>query len=848
MEDLPLNENQTSNVHFQKRARLVWDLAQFYCWMILTIPNFSLLFQPLRRLSLFLFSTQRCVISTKQITRRNIEQVKRFSHFKYAIFPSKQMQHSHIQQPDFRHHEIHIRLAPAMDQVQPIEDESYDTMMMAFYMLGDYHDMKRSRKEEMIKSLQRLARNCATKYEKQNRTKRHKGNNKAPPNIDQTIKPDTSVPNMPTMRPMEEIVKSTYITAPHSTEPMDISKLTNEDYQTGMKIFIPLHTSLQLEYTIIVNPPSIVSVTTYPKSIYTVSCPIVANVVTEHASDYECLWFVESTSEPNQYEFASNHKFFIPTNDHIGKKLKLFCTAIRLHDDITTINPTSDKADGVTLYTKVLKGRSFPYYLTGIVHAIPRSDQLLSRMNEVRQQYHNIDRDYDARILSYNILSEGYCQREYSKKYMYGYCKTEYLETDYRNQRIAIELLSSKSDVILLQECDEKIFNEYLLPLLGYSNYVGHHMSKFSSVREGCATFINNVRYHVIQYMDLPIKEILRHSNYLVPFYEIRPDLRVVLEERLGTIAQIAIIQDRDQPDHILVVANTHLFYHPLASYIRLLQLHSIVQRLESIVKTIQTIGIVSDFSKEDDAVISSDQFIREQKEEHSLMNAEERMKSFEDEYERELKQRVKEITICSEERKDVGKYKISVVIGGDLNTTAGVVALDYLEKGKGESIDLIKLRNGWHRLTFFRWGDEEESSETVDEEDEEINKTLNEQDTLNEVIALKEKRSEKVKVRPIEELHCLEKEIESGIGPLDPNLFKHSFELENTTKSLVYTNFIVGFQESLDYLFTSKDTLEVVRIAPMPSLSELEEEVAIPSSIFPSDHLSIAIDVKYKR
>jgi mRNA deadenylase 3'-5' endonuclease subunit Ccr4 len=51
-----------------------------------------------------------------------------------------------------------------------------------------------------------------------------------------------------------------------------------------------------------------------------------------------------------------------------------------------------------------------------------------------------------------------------------------------------------------------------------------------------------------------------------------------------------------------------------------------------------------------------------------------------------------------------------------------------------------------------------------------------------------------------------------------------------------------------LDYIFVDRSTFEVVRAAPMPEESILSEQTALPSSVFASDHISLAADIAFKR
>jgi mRNA deadenylase 3'-5' endonuclease subunit Ccr4 len=59
------------------------------------------------------------------------------------------------------------------------------------------------------------------------------------------------------------------------------------------------------------------------------------------------------------------------------------------------------------------------------------------------------------------------------------------------------------------------------------------------------------------------------------------------------------------------------------------------------------------------------------------------------------------------------------------------------------------------------------------------------------------------------------------------------------------FTNYTAGFKDLLDYIYIDGNDFEVVRVAPFPTPDELDEFKALPSKVFPSDHLAVAVDLK---
>lgn len=70
---------------------------------------------------------------------------------------------------------------------------------------------------------------------------------------------------------------------------------------------------------------------------------------------------------------------------------------------------------------------------------------------------------------------------------------------------------------------------------------------------------------------------------------------------------------------------------------------------------------------------------------------------------------------------------------------------------------------------------------------------------------------------------------LKDGCGPLD------------------YTHHRGCFVSVLDYIFISRQYFEVLKVIPMPSNEEVTEHVALPSESFPSDHLPLICDLKWK-
>ncbi|CAH0546185.1 unnamed protein product [Brassicogethes aeneus] len=80
----------------------------------------------------------------------------------------------------------------------------------------------------------------------------------------------------------------------------------------------------------------------------------------------------------------------------------------------------------------------------------------------------------------------------------------------------------------------------------------------------------------------------------------------------------------------------------------------------------------------------------------------------------------------------------------------------------------------------------------------------------------------------------------------IDTLSFKQPFSLDSACGTPKYTNFTAGFADCLDYIFYEKTNLSVTQVVPFPSDEELQQNTALPSITFPSDHVSLIADLKW--
>lgn len=74
----------------------------------------------------------------------------------------------------------------------------------------------------------------------------------------------------------------------------------------------------------------------------------------------------------------------------------------------------------------------------------------------------------------------------------------------------------------------------------------------------------------------------------------------------------------------------------------------------------------------------------------------------------------------------------------------------------------------------------------------------------------------------------------------------RQSFQLDSACGTPKYTNFTAGFADCLDYIFYEKNNLGVAQVVPLPSHEEVTQHTALPSIVFPSDHISLVSDLRW--
>ena len=108
---------------------------------------------------------------------------------------------------------------------------------------------------------------------------------------------------------------------------------------------------------------------------------------------------------------------------------------------------------------------------------------------------------------------------------------------------------------------------------------------------EGEAIFFNRSKFLLVSEDAVVLREFVQQSPSCIHLLSLHPLILDCLLTR-HNILQTAFLRSTERPDRYVLVANTHLYFHPMGDHIRLLQVEISVKYIENKLKVLkQTIG-----------------------------------------------------------------------------------------------------------------------------------------------------------------------------------------------------------------------------------------------------------------
>jgi len=278
---------------------------------------------------------------------------------------------------------------------------------------------------------------------------------------------------------------------------------------------------------------------------------------------------------------GSGSSCYIPTINDLGKRISVVITP---PGGKSSKPNNSDSNAEAYRFDQPVEGR-------------PENVLLNLRKEFLRHTDKEENDDRTFRIVTYNILSD----QMLSEGDCYDYVPKQFLDKKQRLPRILDELLSYRADVLCLQEVDRQTFTKLLQPALTHFGYQGMFTCKQAEgASEGCAMFWNLKLFGRIEEEKLgqygyairdlvPIRNDQRSNRdewepcqLILDLLQNRSDVSETLK-LLGHVVQLVPLR-LNGTDQTIVVGNTHLFFHPNASHIRVIQALAIARQAERVV------------------------------------------------------------------------------------------------------------------------------------------------------------------------------------------------------------------------------------------------------------------------
>lgn len=186
------------------------------------------------------------------------------------------------------------------------------------------------------------------------------------------------------------------------------------------------------------------------------------------------------------------------------------------------------------------------------------------------------------KIVTFNILSEICAQTDKALNEMYTNCPKFALHSDYRRSLLARELFDLNADVIGLQEVQSCLYESFINLIMKFKGYVGVFHSEYASV----CTFFKQELFNLLEFETILFRKMLI-QDYPEITREIGtkwPDFLEYMLDKISTVFQITVLEHKTTKAVYLFV-NTHFYYHPFGGHIRILQTKLLMDLVDKYLK-----------------------------------------------------------------------------------------------------------------------------------------------------------------------------------------------------------------------------------------------------------------------
>ena len=314
----------------------------------------------------------------------------------------------------------------------------------------------------------------------------------------------------------------------------------------------------------------------------------------------------------------------------------------------------------------------------------------------------------------------------------------------------------------------------HMVHSLAHTAVLGNHRDPLVTTKcvgwQGEAIFWRRDKYELVNSRDVVMQECFSEAatqpgqlhECFAPLLDSSPELASIVRTKLSTVVQIALLRPI-APAHnegMILLANTHLFFHPGASHIRIMQAAAIMVRF--LAPPTRTFSCSS----------------------HSMLAVGAPVILFDACSQNEMSRAAKEWVNDSDD--------FGVVICGDLNSEPDTGAIELLAKGH-----VSKDHREWKEYAGFSWGGQKAGGEEGGEEQD--------MEEGSPAASDSEKVGEGISTVGIDISHGWE--------------LASACDLKTS-----FTNYVRGYIGCLDYIFYQSRRLRLAGISPLPDECQVQE------------------------
>ncbi len=299
--------------------------------------------------------------------------------------------------------------------------------------------------------------------------------------------------------------------------------------------------------------------------------------------EYNVNQFVEEDKEEWK-ETGVREAFYLPSDDDVGRFLKLECTLLAGEGILQPITKSVISQVVIGAPVNVLKRK--------MIYSPLATNRLLSQLGslsslDLETSLHPVATGGhpSIRVVSYNILAEIYATPQ-----MFPYCPTYALSWQYRRNLILRELLSFEADVICLQEVQKDHFERFLAGALRKHGYESVYKAKtrdnFLNSQgkiDGCAILFLSTKYKLVDKREVEFNAIANNYAHRGGFVSPELALSRLCRDNVGIAIILEPLQQAQilRPTDHICVANIHCFWDPEYPDVKLWQTKVFLDELE---------------------------------------------------------------------------------------------------------------------------------------------------------------------------------------------------------------------------------------------------------------------------